>query len=147
MQDEDSQIFKCQRVRGRTEGRPRQESVSHPAAVYDCLLERQDFDETSQKAQARKDRTGSEVRSTGRDTLRVAGVGRLMGGGRNTTEGKDRSRVLTRGSDFGSLAAAFGSQVSPRPVHLHPCRLHPAVGKRSEIERAKPRGQVRGREP
>lgn len=35
MQGEDGQVFKRQRVSGRAEGRPRQESLSHPAAVHE----------------------------------------------------------------------------------------------------------------
>ena len=35
MQGEDGQIFKCQRVRGRAEDRPRQESLIYPAAVHE----------------------------------------------------------------------------------------------------------------
>lgn len=143
MQGEDGQIFKCQRVRGRAEGRPRQESLSYPAAVHETGYWR-DRVLARPHRQRRLGRTEQDQKS-GR--LRVAGVGRLVGGGRNAAEGSDRSRVLTENQIFGSLAAAVGSQVSPRPVRLHPCRLYPAVVKRSEIERAKPRGQVRGRGP
>lgn len=96
MQGEDGQIFKCQRVRGRAEDRPRQESLIYPAAVHETGYWR-DRVLARPHRQRRLGRIEQDQKS-GR--LRVAGVGRLVGGGRSTAEGSDRSRVLTRGSDF-----------------------------------------------